>query len=181
MHDTLISPQLARELTSLAYFLSAGLAGYCAWRIPPALPGQPSPYGLYKNTAYLLLGVGIVKMYNIQQWLWHAARDLARAFDLYSLRWVVQIGLAGFVGLALLIYIYRRNRRRTLRQADAPLVRALGGLLVLVALRTLSFHYIDLFFGLRLAGLELYWLLEWGAIGLVVLTLYRSFRNPLPV
>ena len=43
MHDTLISPQLARELTSLAYFLSAGLAGYCAWRIPPALPGQPSP------------------------------------------------------------------------------------------------------------------------------------------
>lgn len=180
MSDTLISPQIARELTSLTYFLAAGLAGYYVWRTPPPIPGQPSPYGLRKNSAYILLALGINKMYNMQQWLWEMARDLARAFDLYSFRWVVQIGLAALAGLVLLFFIYRRNRQQMQRRADKPLVRALGALVALVTLRTLSFHYIDLFFGLRLVGFELYWLLEWSAIGLTALAMHRSFHNPLP-
>ena len=181
MHDTLISPQVARELTSLAYFLVAGLAGYCAWRTQPPVPGVPSSYNLYKKSAYCLLAFGINKMYDIQLWIWHTARTLFRTLDLYNDRWIVQAALVAFLILAGMVILYHHGRTKSPRHADTPIVLALGLIITLICISTLSFHYVDMLFGSRVVGFKLYWLLEWSAIGLAALALQRSFSKTLRV
>lgn len=181
MPETINTPQLVRDLTSILYWVIAGMAFYYLRQTPRLPPGSRTNRNLLKITAYGLLIQGLIKMFNLQLWLWSWGRGIATSEGLYSYRWIFQLAFVPMCLLIVFLVIFYYRRAGTfLRRGDYALRTALLLLAVLIGLRTLSYHYFDIIFNAYIGGFMIYWLLEWAAIARVAWTLRRSHQYPFP-
>ena len=124
---------------------------------------------LWLGIACLLLFLGLNKQLDLQTLLTSIGRNIAyrdgwyrdrRAFQLVFVSVALVGGLATMFAM-LFIYL------RVIRQ---HLLAILGVclLIVFILLRMSSFHHLDELFRVRLAGIKIYWVIEWAGIGLIV-------------
>jgi hypothetical protein len=170
-------PSLAGWMTVLAYFAASGWCFVVARREPrqvdpsrssELMRGWGSPF--WCALGILLVFLGLNKQLDLQSLFTQIARDLARAQGWYGDRHVFQkvfvwsILSLGAVVIAILGWLFRRQlRRRWL------VLIGLCLLLVFIFVRASSFHHVDVLLGSRLGGIKWNWILELGAIGLIML------------
>ena len=124
---------------------------------------------LWLGIACLLLFLGLNKQLDLQTLLTSIGRNIAYRDGWYRERRTFQliiVGIALVGGLAtmfamLLVYL------RVIKQ---HLLAILGVclLIVFILLRMSSFHHLDELFRIRLAGIKIYWLIEWAGIALIL-------------
>jgi hypothetical protein len=154
---------LAAYLDALRW-LRRGLSGRRRAEVPA---GERVP-ALWAGLALMLLLLGINKQLDLQSLLTELGRIAARDQGWYEGRRVVQVTfimllvLAGAWGLRAL-WLFSRGHLADLRLA---LIGALG-LVCFVAIRAASFHHVDLLIGTEIAGVDLNFWLENGAIGCI--------------
>lgn len=152
----------------------AGLTGRPGGGAPPRTTGPVFWWLL----AVLLLMLGINKQLDLQSLVTQIGRDLAHSQGWYEGRAAVQkafivgVGLAGIGGMTVFGVVFRRAIvHRPLAVAGA------GALLVFVVARAASFHHVDRFLRLEVAGLRWNWILELGGIGLVLVSALAHLRT----
>ena len=172
-------PTLMGWLTVLAYF---GSALACARAARADRRDRVGP-AFWWTFAAGLACLGFNKQLDLQTALTGIGRALAKEQGWYERRRGVQLAFVAAVGVAALAglvgsgWLIRRSWRRRL----APLV---GGVLLaaFVLIRASSFHHVDRFLGLGLAGLRWNWnaILELGGILVIGASAIReAARGPL--
>jgi len=117
----------------------------------------------------VLLALGIYKLFDLQTPLGEWGLTVASEHDWYETRRPVQLALIGLVGatttagLALTLWLARRMPAPT-RAAAAGVVALIG----FVAIRTISFHYLDELLDRSLGALKLNWVIELGGISAIL-------------
>lgn len=164
-----LDPDTARHLSALGYAF-AGMLALLAAR------GSVGDHRRRMLLAALLLGLlAGVKWFHLQLWLWEWGRTLFRQHGLYAERSYYQLFIIpalGGLAAALLC------GRCLLRSGNRLLAATMLYLVLLTGLRTLSLHSMDLFFERLIAGLRVYWLLEWGGIAAAAYAISRRAIPP---
>ena len=168
-------PSLVGWFTVVVYFAAALLGGLVAWR---ERRGSRRRALLWGALTLLLLFLGINKQLDLQSWFTAVGRAVARAQGWYALRREVQflfiVGVAAAGGGFLLTLGWQL--RRELGRLGLVLL-GLAGLLGFVLIRAASFHYVDLLINGSLLGVRLNWVLELGALGVLIAGLLRVLRG----
>lgn len=167
---------LLHDQGPLAWFVVAGyvIAALLALRAGSAAAGRER--SLWLGTAVALLLLGINKQLDLQTDLTDVARVVAHSEGWYSWRRDVQglfllLMALGTIGAGMLLW-------RWLRTATVSSKVAAMGLLILLAfifLRAASFHHIDYWVTIPIAGMRSGWWLE--LLGIAVIgsaAVYRS-------
>lgn len=160
----------------LAWFVVGGyvIAALLALRAGSAAAGRER--SLWLGTAVVLLLLGINKQLDLQSDLTDIARSAAHLEGWYGLRRDVQ-GLfllmmaLGTIAVAMLLW-------RWLRKATTSSKVAAMGLLILLAfifLRAASFHHIDYWVTIPIAGMRSGWWLE--LLGIAVIGSAAAYRG----
>lgn len=163
-------PTIGGWLTVAAYAVAAILAFRRAGDAFAALPvadGRAAAFWL--TIAGILILLGINKQLDLQSLMTALGRCHARAEGWYEARGGVQRAfvIAGAAGAGLAAAAFAFAFRKI--AARRPLVIAgLAGLLAFVLIRMTSIHAADALINARLAGLKANWILEIGALGLVI-------------
>jgi hypothetical protein len=114
--------------------------------------------------ALVLLVLGLARLANLEQVATDVGRQIAISQEWYTSRRPIQsIGIFGIVLGSGLIAICIFALTRRLRAAEAIGILAAGGLVTLIAIRSISLHSVDALVGRHLFGLfgiQLGWLLE---------------------
>lgn len=109
--------------------------------------------------------LGVNKQLDLQTWLTETGRIVAREQGWYEQRHVVQMWFVagvGVTGLGLLVGCFWLGRS-VLRQHPFALLGMIF-LACFVIMRAVSMHHVDEVLGLRLSGLKIRWILEFGGI-----------------
>src|SRR5512141_748090 len=167
---------LIHDQGPLAWFVVAGYvtAALLAFRARSAAAGRER--SLWLGTAVALLLLGINKQLDLQSDLTDIARAAAHSEGWYGWRRDVQglfllLMAFGTIGVAMLLW-------RWLRQATTSSRVAAIGLLILLAfifLRAASFHHIDYWVTLPVAGMRSGWWLE--LMGIAVIGSAAAYRS----
>jgi hypothetical protein len=122
----------------------------------------------------ILLALGIYKLFDLQTALAELGRTVASEHRWYARRRPVQLalvlglGLGSAVAIVLAVWLARKAPPPT-RLASVGGVALVG----FVAIRTISFHAIDLFLDAGLAGLKANWVIELGGIVAILVLIHR--------
>lgn len=150
----------------VAAYLVGAAAAFLASRSPRRRDAR-----FWVGTALLLLLLGINKELDLQSVLTESARELARSFGWYEQRRLLQglflLALAG-AGMALIVALARR-----LRGSSPPVQAAAAGIVLLFAfilLRAASFHHLDDWVTIDLAGIRSSWWLELAGIAVIAVS-----------
>ena len=175
---TIGDPSLRGWLTVAAYGVAAAACWRAAGRERRAEPARAGLELLWRILAAALVLLGFNKQLDLQSAVTELGRILAHGQGWYEQRRTVQIAFiavvcaSGALGVAYLLYLARG--------AHGGVRWALLGTLLLVtfiAVRAASFHRVDLFLGLRHAGVTLNFALE---VGGILLILAGALRRPDP-
>jgi hypothetical protein len=172
-----------RWVAVLCYAVAAWRCGRLARATGPAgsvsavtdsAPGVVSTGGeriCWRILSAVLLALGIYKLFDLQTPLGQWGRTVASEHDWYQTRRPVQLVLIGAVVAttaavaALSVWLARRMPAAT-RAAIAGVVALIG----FVAIRTISFHYLDELLDRSLGGLKLNWVIELGGISAILVS-----------
>ncbi len=164
--------------TVALYVWAAGacfLRARAAFAATPPEPGDPArgrtarlgPFWL--SLCVLLILMAINKELDLQSLLTTAGRCLAFEQGWYDARRGVQaafiLALAAAAGLggAAVLWLMRHSLRRLWL-----VLTGLGLLVLFVLMRASSFHHMDVFIDTTLMGLRMNWIIEMGALGLII-------------
>ena len=121
-----------------------------------------------------LIALGINKQLDFQTLLTQIGRDIAVEQGWYEKRRVVQlyfVSMIGIMGILALTFLIR-----TYRDTCASIKIALAGCIILfvfIVIRASSFHHVELFIDMKLAGVKMNWLLELGSLAIIGSGAYR--------
>jgi hypothetical protein len=188
---------VAAYLVTAAVALAAGIVERRRHPVWLALPANPvfwragvtdgSKTGLPARTtgplywwllAAFLLALGINKQLDLQSLVTEIGRNVARDQGWYEGRAAVQkvfiVGVAG-VGLACILVACVLFRRAIFQRPIA----AIGAVFLLgfVVIRAASFHHVDRFLKVEVAGIRWNWILELGGIALVLASAIAHLRK----
>jgi hypothetical protein len=156
-------PTFMGWVTVILYFVTAL---FVFSRIPPSV-GRERVFWI--SLSVLLIALGVNKQFDLQTLFTTIGRCAAKAEGWYSQRRHVQIAfilmLAGgamAIGASTLWFL-----RRDLPRMSIALIGAFI-LVGFVVLRASSFHHMDLFINTRLIGLRLNWIMEIGALAVII-------------
>lgn len=130
---------------------------------------------------FFLIALGINKQLDLQSLLTQIGKDLAIAQGWYKDRRVVQmgfiilIGLLGVTGSAILLKIYW-NANTAIKIAFTGSVI----LFVFILMRASSFHHMDIFINMKLAGMRMNGILELGGLAIIGTGGFRYFYSKKP-
>lgn len=160
-------PTFMGWLTVVAYF---GAAFLCIREFMKArkINGPREKTFFWATLSMLLVFLGINKQLDLQTLLTLTARRIAIAQGWYENRRIVQIFFVAVVGIAG-VFTILAMRLLVWKHTDLRLTLiGLVVLLVFVVVRAASFHHIDQLINFRLGWVRMNWVLELGAIALVV-------------
>jgi hypothetical protein len=167
-------PSVMGRLTVLAYLGTAGACLASCFHQPLVLQPEPQYRKFWFVLAAMFFVLGLVKQFNLLSRLTAMFSQLAWNGDWYISRWPVQfvaILICLFLSI-LAVFLLRHGWRYS------PLALiGFGFLLLLVSVRAISFHYIDLFLNWRLAGVKINWILEYSSIGCVSIAAIWTLRQ----
>jgi hypothetical protein len=134
--------------------------------------------GFWLLVAALLALLAVNKPLDLHNIITDYGRQAARTGGWYenrrSVQLVFSIAVAAASLLALLL-VALRLRKRVGRYALA--LAGLWLLVVFIGLRVASFHHVDQWFGTRLRGVKLHWIVELLAIGTIIAGAIIPFRR----
>lgn len=161
-------PTFMGWFTVAAYALAAVLA-WRAWSVKRER--------IWLGTAVLMALLCVNKQFDLQSLVTDIGREVARHGGWYEDRRKVQKGfvlavLAG-AGLFACWFVWRF---RDFLVRNKLLAAGLFLLLTFIVVRAISFHHVDVFLKVRIAGIKMNWLLELGGISLVAVAAFRSGR-----
>ncbi len=173
-------PTFVGWLTVLVY-LAAAAATFRQVRGAGSQSANPpaGPNAFWIGLSVLLLALAVNKQLDLQSALTAAGRCLAQAQGWYEGRRAVQTvfiamvgvtGLAAFAGAVAMVGKHARDLWVTL--AGVAL------LLVFVVSRAAGFHHMDAFINNSVLGFKLNWVVEIGALAVIMIGLPRSKREP---
>ena len=156
------------------YFAGAG-ASFWAW-----FGAESRERRFWLATAILLVLLGLNKELDLQNVLTQNARAIVRYLDLYDQRRLMQGGfllILGTAGLVAMVFL-----ASWLRRASLPARTAAAGVVLLfafVVMRAASFHHIDRWVTIDVAGLRSGWWLELAGIAVIGVSalVYRGRRS----
>jgi hypothetical protein len=157
-------PTLYGWATVAAY----AVAALCCWRASARGPARERRFWLVLAAVMAFLAIN--KQLDLQTLFTDIGRFQARAHGWYAQRHEYQLAfivVAALLALVVILTLLRRARR-----ASGPVrgaIVGLGLLLLFVIVRASSFHKVDWFINLRLAGLRANHLMELGGIALVTI------------
>ena len=173
-------PSLAGWLAVLAYFAASGFAFLRARdAFAPAFSAASSGRALkafWLGLAALLLVMAFNKQLDLQSAVTTAGRCLALEQGWYQGRRGAQIAFMSVLASAALaaagavLWMMRRHLR-----SHRLVISGAGLLLIFVMLRASSFHHMDIFINTRLLGVKMNWLVELGALAMII----AGARKPL--
>jgi hypothetical protein len=164
-HPGIGDPNVTGWVTVLAYGAAMVLGALCAAREPAGDPRRR----VWAAVAMSMALLGVNKQLDLQSWFTEVGRDMAHAQGWYASRQTAQvlfIATLASVGLIGLWWLGRalRGLGSELRWVGAGLVL----LTVFVVIRATSFHHVDRWLHLELAGsVRLNAVLELGGIGII--------------
>ena len=157
-------PSVYGWLTVAAY----AAAAFCCWRASKRGPARERRFWFVLAAVMGFLAIN--KQLDLQTLITDIGRFEAKAHGWYAQRHEYQvafIAVAAVLALVVILTLLRRARR-----ASGPVrgaIVGLGLLLLFVLVRASSFHKIDWFINLRLAGLRANHLMEVGGIAVVTI------------
>jgi hypothetical protein len=157
-------PTLYGWATVAAY----AVAALCCWRASARGPARERRFWLVLAAVMAFLAIN--KQLDLQTLFTDIGRFEARAHGWYAQRHEYQVAFIAAVAVLALVVILTLLRRA--RRSSGPVrgaIVGLGLLLLFVLVRASSFHKIDWFINLRLAGLRANHLMELGGIALVTI------------
>jgi len=173
-HPGIGDPSIGGWLTVLAYGVAVVVTWRAAW-----VASQPARSQFWIGLAILLLLLGVNKQLDLQTAMTQFGRSLALAQGWYEQRHYVQFAFIGALGLVmagLLALVLRRigsaSRAQLLGLAGMAL------LAVFVLIRAASFHHVDRFLGQSAGGLRWNWVLEIGALLIIMAAALWTLRRP---
>ena len=168
-------PTFMGWFTVAAYFVAAALLLY---KRHLAISLYPSAWSQHRFVllvlALLMIAMGINKQLDLQTWVTNVGRELAEAQGWYDKRRLVQgLVLAGIAAIGVTIAVVIVRMRGV---AKAHRLALFGVLLVVgfVAVRASSFFKVDRLLGFDTAGVRINWMLELGAIAVVIWSVLTS-------
>lgn len=166
--------------TVFAYF-AASILCLCA-AAKPLYSSKPKDQRIDLRFWLILAGLmfvfGINKQLDFQTLITVSLKNLAEATGLYNVRRLLQvlfIVAVVAVGIWLTRKFYSHYRRSAQRNRLAVLGMAL--LIVFIATRATSFHYIDSLISASIAGIKVNWILELGSISLIAIAATMHLRR----
>ncbi|NNL87961.1 MAG: isopropylmalate isomerase [Marinicaulis sp.] len=163
-------PTIFGWLTVALYLAAAGL---CFLRAKDGFSSEVAALGpqrfFWISLSLLLSLLAINKQFDVQSLFTTIGRCAAQAGGWYETRSDVQRTFVGIVALAALavgttaLWLMRGFIREIPFAAAGFFI-----LIIFVVLRAASFHHIDNFINTGLMGLRLNWLVEMGALGLII-------------
>jgi len=175
-------PTIGGWLTVLAYVISAGLAFVRARDAYAALTpegGALKQFWLFLSILLALMAIN--KQLDLQSALTAFGRCLSFAEGWYGERRHVQmlfvtgVALAGGFVMFVIFWLMRRYL-----QTQWPVLLGLSLLVTFVVVRAASFHHVDMLINTRLLGLKLNWVLEIGALAMMIWGMARGRNAPDP-
>ena len=172
-------PSLGGWLTVFLYMV----AGWTIWRLlrewkeTHACTAR-SEHWFWKGLLIGLALLGINKQLDLQSALTDVGRILADRQGWYADR--RQLQMAFIAGIAMLgLTLFAVTLHLTLGAPASTLWALLGGtgLLMFVIIRAASFHHVDAVLGHHLSGLRINWLLEMGALLVIIGSAMRRRRQ----
>jgi hypothetical protein len=140
-----------------------------------SMPVEERMHALWSGMTLLMVFLGLNKQLDLQTALTEVGRMMAQSQGWYEVRAKVQLA---FIGCVLIVGIWLFAAVLALARGDLrrawPMVAGTVFLICFVAIRAASFHHIDRFIGIRLAGMRMNWILELGGIGLVAYGAVRA-------
>ena len=158
----------------VCYFAGAG-ASFWAWT-----GAESRERRFWLATAILLVLLGLNKELDLQNALTQNARALVQNLGWYEQRRLMQGGFLLVLGTAGLIFVI--FLASWLRRSSLPAKTAVTGIILLFAfviMRAASFHHIDQWVTIDVAGLRSGWWLEPAGIAVIGVSalVYRGGRN----
>ncbi len=170
-------PTVYGWVTVVAYVWAAFFCALCvrwAARLHPG-PGRRRYAAFWAVLAVGLAFLAVNKQLDLQGLFGVWAKGLAKEQGWYDDRRRYQrlfiYGMAG--GGAVAVGVMLVAMRGLLRQTWLAIV-GVGVVGVFVLIRAASFHFVDSFLGVRIAGVATNWLLEWSGILLVTMAAVRN-------
>ncbi len=158
-------------VTTLAYLLAALL---CAWSAVKCLDTHSDAQhrkmhaSFWLSVACALFFLCMNKQLDLQSLLTQVGRDWAKSGGWYEQRHTFQtyfiwtLAISGFISLFALSWaVWKAHRRYHFALIGLVFI------LCFVLIRAASFHHVDHFLGLQIAGLKMNWVLELGGIFVV--------------
>ena len=173
-HPGIGDPSVGGWITVVVYAAAVLLT----WRAA-RVASSPARSLFWTGLAILLLLLGVNKQLDLQTALTEFGKSLALSQGWYEQRRYVQAGFIGALALAmaaLLAMVLGRLRSATRAQQLGLVGMAMLALFVLV--RAASFHHIDEFLGETAAGLRWNWILEIGALLIIIAAAVWTLRRP---
>jgi len=169
-------PSLVHDQGPLAWFIVAGYLASAWLAYRAAAPATGRERGFWLATAIVMILLGINKQLDLQSDLTDFARAAAHSEGWYSWRRDVQgvflLAMAlGTIAVAMLIWCWLRGVTVSAKVAAMGLVI----LLAFIFLRAASFHHIDNWVTIPVAGMRSGWWLE--LLGIVVIGAAAAFRT----
>ena len=127
---------------------------------------------------FFLIALGINKQLDFQSLLTQTGKDLAISQGWYKDRrfiqmgFIILIGLLGVTGTIILL--------KTFRNANTSIKIAFVGCIILfifILMRASSFHHMDIFINMKLAGVKMNGILELGGLAVIGVGGFRYFYN----
>lgn len=170
-------PTVYGWVTVVAYVWASFFCALCvrwAARLHPG-PGRRRYVAFWGVLAVLLAMLAVNKQLDLQGLFGAWAKGLAKEQGWYEDRRKYQrlfiYGMAGGGAVAVLVML--AAMRGLLRQTWLAII-GVGVVGVFVLVRAASFHFVDSFLGLRIAGVATNWLLEWSGILLIGVAALRN-------
>jgi len=166
--------------TVFAYFATGVLCLSCAAKplFSSAFDDQKMDLRFWLILAALMFLLAVNKQLDLQTLLTVSLKSIAGAMGLYDARRLLQFVfivavVAGGAWLAWKFFVkYRRSAERNRLAVFGLLI-----LVLFVAIRATSFHYMDSLINATFAGLRLNWIFEIGSIGLIATAGFLHLRR----
>lgn len=176
---TIGDPTIMGWFTVFAYAVAALLAGWTAMTVSRnrVLEGGARVRTIWVLVAILLGFLCVNKQLDLQSLFTDMARAVFKAHGWYEERGVFQrLFVFGALGLSGVFAFWFTWRYRSFWRSHTLLVSGLFLLLTFIVVRAISFHHVDEFIKVRVAGVRMNWLLELSGILLVMLAAVSELR-----
>lgn len=166
--------------TVFAYFSTGVLCLSCAAKplFSSKFEDQKADLRFWLVIAGLMFLFGINKQLDLQTLLTVSLKSIADATGLYGLRRILQAVfiVAVVAGGGWLAWKFVTKFRRSARRNRLAVI-GIVLIVVFVAIRATSFHYMDSLINMSFAGLKLNWIVELGGIGLIAAATLAHLRR----
>ena len=163
-------PTIGGWITVVLYVVAA----WTTWRLLREWNEQPASNTLNEHWFWKMLFVGLVllginKQLDMQSAFTEIGRIMAAKEGWYANRQQVQIAfIAGIVLVGLALFTATLHMTWGAPRSTIGALVGSTGLLVFVIIRAASFHHVDDLLGHSLSGLRINWLLEMGALLMII-------------